>query len=185
MAARRKIDEDAVLRAVVEGTVSDTGSDFYRALVANLARALETNGAWVTEYDPATEQLRALAFYMGGKFIEDYVYVLPGTPCETAITEGRLVHIPDRVVDLYPDAPKDPLFSGTVSYLGVPMFDDRHRLLGHVAVVDTIHRCPGQSIERHETRRRDGDARYAGSSGRCGGIGHIQLLGVDPGAAAF
>ena len=137
MAGRRRIDEDAALRAVVEGTVSETGNDFYRALVTNLSRALDTHGAWVTEYDPGTEQLRALAFWMGGKFIEDYVYVLPGTPCETAINEGRMVHVPDRVVDLYPDAPPNPLFSGTVSYLGVPMFDDRHRLLGHVAVVDT------------------------------------------------
>jgi len=137
MAGRRRIDEDAALRAVVEGTVSETGADFYRALVTNLSRALDTHGAWVTEYDPGTEQLRALAFWMGGKFIEDYVYVLPGTPCETAINQGRMVHVPDRVVDLYPDAPPNPLFSGTVSYLGVPMFDDRHRLLGHVAVVDT------------------------------------------------
>ncbi len=47
----RAEDGDAVLRAVVEGTASETGVAFYRALVRNLALALGTRGAWLTEYD--------------------------------------------------------------------------------------------------------------------------------------
>jgi hypothetical protein len=42
-------DEEA-LRLVVEGTVSETGTEFFRALVRNLAMVLHTTGAWVTEY---------------------------------------------------------------------------------------------------------------------------------------
>jgi hypothetical protein len=47
----RRLDEDDALRAVVEGTVSETGREHYRALVRNLAAALDTHGAWVTKYD--------------------------------------------------------------------------------------------------------------------------------------
>ena len=49
--AQRRIDEEAALRAVVEGTAGETGKEFYRALVRNLAIALDTHGAWLTEYD--------------------------------------------------------------------------------------------------------------------------------------
>ena len=53
--------DDAALRLVVEGTVSETGVDFFRALVKNLAAVMGTTGAWVTEYLPEARRLRALA----------------------------------------------------------------------------------------------------------------------------
>ena len=56
------------LRLVLEGTASEIGEGFFRALVQNLARALESYGAWITEYDPQTRRLRALAFRMGEQF---------------------------------------------------------------------------------------------------------------------
>ncbi|HEU4364339.1 MAG TPA: sigma 54-interacting transcriptional regulator [Candidatus Krumholzibacteria bacterium] len=132
----RRIDEEAALRAVVEGTASETGVEFYRALVENLSHVLDTRGAWVTEYDEKTERLRALAFKFGNNWVEDFEYSIVGTACETAIREKRLVHIPDRVVDLYP-RDTDPNMPGIVSYLGVPILDRGDKIIGHLAVVDT------------------------------------------------
>jgi len=57
-------DEDAALRAIVEGTATDTGEAFFAALVQNLARALGVQGAWVTEYLPTARRLRAFASWM-------------------------------------------------------------------------------------------------------------------------
>src|SRR6266568_1998572 len=134
-ASARRIDEDAALRAIVEGTVSETGQAFYRALVRNLAAALDTYGAWLTEYDERQNRLRALAFWLGDRFIDPFEYAIAGTPCETTLRERRLVHITDRVVDLYPDSPVQ--FPGQiVSYLGIPLFGVEQRLLGHLAVID-------------------------------------------------
>jgi PAS domain S-box-containing protein len=133
----RRIDEETALRAVVEGTASDTGRDFYRALVRNLAGALDTHGAWLTELDEGRARLRALAFWLGGDFIDEFDYPIVGTPCETAIREGRLVHVPDRVVDLYPRDPPEFPGDGVVSYLGVPLLGVDRRVLGHLAVIDT------------------------------------------------
>jgi PAS domain S-box-containing protein len=132
----RGLDEEGTLRAVVEGTASATGAEFYRLLAQNLARALDTYGAWVTEYDEARERLRALAFWFGGKWIEDYEYAIAGTPCETAIKEARLVHLPEPVVGLYPGQPQAFRDSGIVSYLGAPLLSSEGKVLGHVAVVD-------------------------------------------------
>src|SRR5712691_9682602 len=56
--------EQAALRLVVEGTVSETGVEFFRALVKNLATVMGTVGAWVTEYLPEQQRLRAHAFWL-------------------------------------------------------------------------------------------------------------------------
>jgi len=50
---------EAALRLVVEGTASETGRPFFRTLVKNLAAALGTAGAGVTEY-PQPPALRSI-----------------------------------------------------------------------------------------------------------------------------
>jgi transcriptional regulator with PAS, ATPase and Fis domain len=132
----RKIDEASALRAVVEGTASETGEAFYRALVKNLAFALDTKGAWLTEYREGAQRLTALAFWFGSQWMDGYEYQIQGTPCETALQERRLVHIPDRIVDLYPQERNDLGGKGIVSYLGMPLVDTDQRIIAHLAVID-------------------------------------------------
>jgi hypothetical protein len=129
------IDEDAALRSILEVTAPETGTRFFETLVRSLARALGTTGAWVTEYLPEHRRLRAMAFWLGDRFI-DWEQAIDGTPCELVIQEQRLVHIPDRVSLLYP---KDPgLQKASISsYLGVPLKDSSDVIIGHLAVVDT------------------------------------------------
>ena len=64
--APAKIEEAAALRLVVEGTVSETGEEFFRALVQNLAHSHGTAGAWVTEWLPESRKLRTLAMWLDG-----------------------------------------------------------------------------------------------------------------------
>ena len=127
----------AALRLVLEGTATEIGEGFFRALVQNLARAVGTRGAWVTEYDPRARLLRALAFWMEGKWVDGFVQPVDGTPCQVVIENRRLVHYPDRVLELYPDEPNARRM-GAVSYMGVPLLDqDGTTVLGHLAVMDT------------------------------------------------
>lgn len=130
------LDEDIALRTILEGTATATGERFFTALVENLARALNTRGAWVTEYLADARRLRALAFWMDGQWIQDYEHDIDGTPCEAVIENGRLVHYPDKVLELYPHDP-DVTKLGAVSYMGVPLKDVDGRILGHLAVMDT------------------------------------------------
>ena len=131
----RDLDESAALRAIVEGTATGTGERFFTALVENLARALDTMGAWVTEYLPDSRQLRAIALWMDGEWMNGYEYSIDGTPCAPVVEDSRLVHIPDNVMELYPDDPDLEKFNA-VSYLGVPLKDVDGRVLGHLAVLD-------------------------------------------------
>ena len=57
------LNEEAALRTLLEGTAAETGTRFFAALVENLAKALGTHGAWVTEYFPQTRRLRALQHF--------------------------------------------------------------------------------------------------------------------------
>ncbi|MFO0585460.1 MAG: sigma 54-interacting transcriptional regulator [Anaeromyxobacter sp.] len=127
--------DQTLLRTLVEGTASDTGRDFHRSLVWNLTRALDTTGAWLTEFDERTDTLKALAFWYGDRFIDGFEYGVVGTPCETTIRAERVVHIPDRAISLYP-GDGVPMPGPAVSYLGVAFRDGDHRVLGHLAVVD-------------------------------------------------
>jgi PAS domain S-box-containing protein len=131
----RGLDENAALRTILEGTATETGDRFFAALVESLATALNTQGAWVTEYIAESRRLRARAFWMDGQWIEDYEYDIAGTPCEPVIEGARLVHHPDNVLELYPND-RDLKHFGAVSFMGVPLMDLDGRILGHLAVLD-------------------------------------------------
>ena len=126
--------EAAVLRQILEGTAKEIGEGFFAALVENLAKALGTHGAWVTVWH-GEKRLRAVAFWLGDRLVPDYEYDLAGTPCEPVFRDCRLVHVTDRLVELYPDDP-DLKPMGAVSYIGVPLQDLDGQILGHLAVLD-------------------------------------------------
>src|ERR1700739_1496205 len=116
------VDIDAALLTIFEGTATETGERFFAALVQNLAQALNTHGAWVTEYIEEERRLKALAFWMGGQWIQDWEMVIDGPPCERVINQRRLVHIPDNLLDIYGGDP-DIRAIGAASYMGVPLID--------------------------------------------------------------
>jgi len=131
-----QVSEAEALRLVIEGTVSETGTEFFQALVRNLSQALGTAGAWVTEYLPEEQKLRALAMWLNGAPVEHYEYCLQGTPCAPVVEKRTLVHIPDKIVELFPgDNDLEPL--NAVSYMGVALVDTDGTVMGHLSVLDT------------------------------------------------
>lgn len=131
-----RIDPNLLLRAISDGTASETGDRFFRALVKNLSRLLGTYGAWVTEYLPDLHRLRALAFWLGDGYVEHYEYDVNGTPCEKSLRDKTPLHVPDKVIDLFPGDPDLPEM-GAVSYMGFPLLDSENNILGNLAVLDT------------------------------------------------
>jgi PAS domain S-box-containing protein len=138
------LDEDAALRMILEGTAQATGEQFFRDLVRNLARAMGTHGAWVTEYLPETRCLRALAYWFGGRF-EPWEAPIDGTPCEAVVSGRQLVHIPDNIVRLFPKV-EQLKAAGGVSYMGVPLLHVDGRVLGHLAVLHTAPLPPAPRL---------------------------------------
>jgi PAS domain S-box-containing protein len=129
-----QIDELEALRRLVEGTATETGEGFFKALVENLSAALDTMGAWIATLEPDSGTLSAISMKLREQWFVDFRYRIEGTPCQVAFVERRLVHVPDRVVESF----SHPYLRqhGAVSYLGVPLFDLDGRIIGQLAVLD-------------------------------------------------
>ncbi len=123
------------LKRIVEGTSDFTGETFFRLLVKNLAEALGAHGVWVTELVKDKNRLRALAFWLNDHYVDEYEYDIPGTPCEPVLESENICHVPEDVINLYPDDPDLPGLNA-VSYMGLALRDENGRVLGHLALLD-------------------------------------------------
>ncbi len=124
------------LKLLLAETAAETGEQFFRELVKNLVKVLGVKGAWVTEFLEKANRLNALAFYLDQDFVPHYEYDIKGTPCESVIKEKDFFHVPEKVINLFPDDPDlKPL--DAVSYMGIPLLDIDNTILGHLAVLDS------------------------------------------------
>jgi PAS domain S-box-containing protein len=123
-----------VFRALVEGTAATTGHEFFRNLTEGLSAAIGTHGAWVAVFRRETRELQAIAMKMGDEWWDGMIYPVDGTACETAIDSGKLVHIPERIIEFYPHSAILKQVHA-VSYLGAPLFDVDGTTIGHFAVL--------------------------------------------------
>ena len=124
---------DELLRAIIQGTVAVTGTDFFRSLVRHLSQGLHVRWAFVAECLPNL-RARSLAFWLDDKFGDDFDYALAGTPC-MEVAQGRVCHVPERLAELFPED-HGMIDMGTVSYLGVPLLNSEKRIIGHLVVFD-------------------------------------------------
>jgi PAS domain S-box-containing protein len=133
------IEENEAILAILDGTSAEIGQNFFVSPVKNLSKVLNTHGAWVTEFFEKERRMGAKAFYLGDGWVDNFQYSVVGTPCETVVTEKRLVHISDNLFQKYKGNPdlKDFGQTGAVSYLGVPFEDSDGTILGHLSVIDT------------------------------------------------
>jgi PAS domain S-box-containing protein len=124
---------DEMLQAIIRGTATSTGKEFFRALVENLANGLGVRYSFVAECVPI-DRARSLAFWMGDKAGPDFEYDLHGTPCLT-VSRGRMCHYDRNLRDLFPeDKPLADLQAE--SYLGVPLRDPSNYVIGHLVIMD-------------------------------------------------
>ena len=129
------VDEDAALRRILEGTATQTGEDFFAALVENLSLALHTRSAWVTEFRKETKQFFIFAFWRNGELARNFLMDVAGTPCEQVIEKATLIHYPENMLDIFPhDSGLKEM--GAVSYMGMPLLDRDGTPIGNLAVMD-------------------------------------------------
>lgn len=132
----RKISSGLIaLKKIVEGTSDFTGEKFFRLLVKNLAESLDAHGVWITEYLKDKNRLRALAFWLDDHYVDEYEYDIPGTPCEPVLESENICHVPEDVINLYPNDPDLPKLDA-VSYMGLALKDENGKVLGHLALLD-------------------------------------------------
>lgn len=127
--------EEKILQALLEGTASVTGEQFFPALVRALARALGVRHAFVTELlEDEQPRLRILAIWTGDRLGNPTEYDLARTPCENVIKLGE-AYYQHSVQELFPED-KDLVAFGAVSYLGIALADSSGKTIGHLCILD-------------------------------------------------
>ncbi len=121
------------LRTIVEGTATATGTEFFYALVRELALALNVRHAFVCELLGSRTRVRPLAFWFNGQFVDNTEFDLDGTPCEIVI-RGETVYYTHKVYEMFPRHPELKEI-GIESYFGVPLVSESGKeMMGHLAV---------------------------------------------------
>jgi formate hydrogenlyase transcriptional activator len=125
---------EETFRAIVAGTASSTGSDFFPSLVRHMAQALHVRYALITETHDGV-RAKTLAFWNGEGVADNFEYDLAGTACQQVL-HGQVCYYQERLTELFPAATLLAKM-GAESYLGVPMLDQDGQVLGHIAILDT------------------------------------------------
>ena len=126
------LEEANALQIIVEGTVSNTGEDFFQSLVQKLCEVMRVRNAFVAEFAGSNTRVRTIAFCKDGQIAENAEWDLAGTPCEDVL-RGNLCHYPTQVFEKFP---RDLALQGSESYLGVSLQNKAGMILGHLAVFD-------------------------------------------------
>ena len=69
-------DDIPALRAIIEGTASSTGEEFFQNLVRHLAAAIDVHYAFVAEFAEVNSRVRTLAYWS-----RDHITAICSRPC--------------------------------------------------------------------------------------------------------
>lgn len=111
-----------------------TGAAFFEQLARNMAEALDAAGGFVTQLlvgDPLTGH--TIAAVVDGKVMENFTYVVKGTPCENLLTSDTCV-IVKQVAEEFPDAPMLTALRAQ-GYVGTRLDNSSGKALGHLFVL--------------------------------------------------
>ncbi len=123
------------LQAIVKATAG-TGDDFFRGLVAELAKVLDMRYAFIGELLPGPpERIRSIVAWANGEVAPNFDYALAGTPCAHVVGR-KFCHFPNGIQEMFPE---DKMLGemGAISYLGIPLFNTSGTAIGLLCVLDT------------------------------------------------
>lgn len=128
ISSRRQAQE--VLVELADGLQGLQGEAAYTALVRKLAAILNLEEAFLCECcdDPPT-RVRMLAHWHEGELAPSLEFDLTGTPCHDVIVSRKTVFAGSGAGERWPAARRD----GVDSYLGLPCFDTKGSVIGHLA----------------------------------------------------
>ncbi len=131
----QKITQTA-LHYIVKGIAINTGEDFFKSLVTNLAQTLDCDYAFIgllDKQDPGIIKINKV--FVLGDFAENFDYLLKDTPCQCTISDGACLYR-ENVQSAFPD---DDLLvdMGIECYAGVSIKNAKGIVIGLLVIMDT------------------------------------------------
>lgn len=112
-----------------------TGLDYLKVIVKNIARTFEARFVFVGHtIRPECDTVQTDVVWAGDSYIENFDYLLKGTPCEKVYSAGRVCVHPSRVAEKFPG---DKMLAemGVESYIGAPLMTEESELSGILALL--------------------------------------------------
>ncbi len=124
---------ERIIDTIQEGTVNVTGKKYFHELIKLLSESLGFKFAYIAKLKP-NDELRTVAVWIDGEYVDNFNYHLKGTPCKNVI-ELDTCFYPQEVQQKFPE---DELLAelGVESYLGTPLKDTEGRSTGLLVVMD-------------------------------------------------
>ncbi|MCU7810409.1 MAG: sensor domain-containing diguanylate cyclase, partial [Candidatus Thiodiazotropha sp. (ex Notomyrtea botanica)] len=123
---------EETLHTLMRSMVGITGEDFFERVVRELCHWFHADGANIGEV-VEKNRIVALSTIVDGKVVEDFQYLLRGTPCNQVVMQGPHLY-PEGVQDLFP-TDQDLIVLNIEGYAGVPIRNIKGEAIGVVWVV--------------------------------------------------
>ena len=119
----------------IASTVSKhTGEAFFDELALSLAEISHRDYVLIGAFsDESHSKIKSIAYCVGGKIEDNFIYELKGTPCEKVV-EGEICIYKNNVHTLFPD---DHFLSenNIRSYMGTPLVDSKGLPIGIIVIM--------------------------------------------------
>ncbi len=127
---------EAALQAVLEGTVSKTGKDYFRSLLKHLSSVFEADYCLIAEVVDHNHFKVHTALHKT-EFLQPFEYRQQDADFDPERDE-QIIHYPHKVYKAFPENQwlKEKNIEG---YLAIPILDNNKQILGHIAVMSTKH----------------------------------------------
>ncbi len=123
---------EKTFQAIVQSTVGITGQDLFDNVCTQLCNICDSGCAIVGELID-TDNVNTITMVLDGKFIRDFSYRLPGTPCEDVVVRG-FCHYSDDIRLRFPDD-KNLQDLQAVGYAGTPLKDQSGSVIGVLCII--------------------------------------------------
>lgn len=110
-------------------------SSFLDKISRGLAQTLGVDFAMICLLDEEKKRLSSRTFWVKDHYGQ-YDYDIVGTPCEKVVGNEETLCVVSNAAKLYPED-EDLTTLSIESYLGVPLFDSKANVLGHLVIMDT------------------------------------------------
>ena len=135
--AQKQASTDNAIQAITQRVIRDTGEKYLRSLSKNMSIVLDMDCILIARIDDMEEgQAHTIAVYGDGRFMDNFSYVLKGTPCDNVAGKSECVY-PHGIQQMFPE---DTMLvdMGMDGYVGAPLFDYGHDPIGIIAGLSKV-----------------------------------------------
>jgi diguanylate cyclase (GGDEF)-like protein/PAS domain S-box-containing protein len=129
---------DLAYRNAIDQLNALSSDNFFVEAAEQLALTVNTRYVMITEHHPLpTSKLKTLSFWDADQIKDNFEFMPDNTPCGEVIAgDGHFHYFSENIQALFPEAP-GLVSLCAASYAAAPIYDSKHNITGHVAILDT------------------------------------------------